>query len=206
MNVAVVETEEYVYTDVAPLFLSAHAAIRFAVTRDGSPARPIQSRLTDASTGARDLAGLDGAAQAGMIMNILGALGPLAVATLVADVAPRSMPCTCRRSCCSGHMANAKWREAVDTIAQAATSITSTHIGYALRSALVVKLYGGKTSLVEIADTMHLDRNTVSKYHGQIHRWLRGAKAHRGSPAVEGIETNAWREAETSLRHHGIVG
>jgi hypothetical protein len=195
----------FVLRDAAAI-LSAQSGIRFAVTREGSAARPLQSRMTDASNGARDLAALDGAAQARMIMNILGALGPLAVATLVADVAPRTTKCTCPRLCCSGDMANSKWREVVDAIAQAATSITTTYIGYELRSALVVKLYGGKTSLVEIADAMHLDRNTVGKYHGQIHRWLKGAKAHKEAQAAEGIKINAWRDAETSLRHHGIVG
>ena len=207
MKTAVAQTEEFVYTQAAPLFLSARTAVRFAVTREGNAPCPLASWMADATTGSRDLAGLDGAAQAGMIMNILGALGPLAVATLVADVAPRTMSCACRRPCCSGEMANAQWRNAVDRISQEAEEVTTVRLSYALRSAIVVKLYSGKKGpdLKQIADEFHLDRHTVGRYHGEIHRWLRGAKAHKNAAAVEGIEPNAWSDAETSLRSHGIV-
>ena len=104
-------------------------------------------------------------------------------------------------------MANAQWRNAIDRISQEAERVTKVTLPYAIRSAIVVKLYSGKKGpdLKQIADDFHLDRHTVGRYHGEIHRWLRGAKAHKNAEAIEGVEPNAWRDAETSLRNHGIV-
>jgi hypothetical protein len=67
------------------LFGSAQQALLFAMTLDGNPARPVQSRMVDATNGSRELAGLDGAAQAGMILNALKGLGKLPVATMIAS-------------------------------------------------------------------------------------------------------------------------
>src|SRR5260221_13937480 len=42
------------------LFGSAQQALLFAVTLEGNPARPVQSRMVDTVNGSRELAGLDG--------------------------------------------------------------------------------------------------------------------------------------------------
>ena len=189
------------------LFMSAKNAIRFAVTRDGAPSRPMSSRMLDTMMGSRDFAGLDGAAQAGMIMSMLAPVGPIQIAVLIASSAPRSVPCECRRPCCSGRKLNHYWRTAVDTLAhESARALPAgSKSSYALRSALLVKIYGGGQSFKHIADELKMDEETVSRQHRAILIWLQGAKAKKYSDAVEGIESIAWREAESILREHGIV-
>jgi hypothetical protein len=192
-----------------PYFPNAAAAIRFAVTRVGSPQRPASSRMLDASLGGRSLSGLDAVAQAGMILNALEPLGRLPVATLIAASAPRTLPCYCRRPCCSGHRLHQSWGEAVHTITEEARRVLPPEARlatYALRAAIVVKIYGGHKSFREIADQVDVAVDTVSDYHRAIHRWLLGAKAGKWGEGLEGIEPLAWREAETVLRQVGIVG
>lgn len=196
-------------TDDEPLFASAREAVRFASARVGSAQRAASSRMLDASLGGRVLAGLDGVAQAGMILNALEALGPLAVACMVASSAPRTLPCYCRRPCCSGQRIHAPWRESVHRIAQEAEHALpkgSRHGTYVARSAIVVKIYSGGRSLREIGEALELDADTVSLYHRAIHCWLMGRKAGKWGPAVVGVEPRAWEDAETVLRNVGIVG
>lgn len=210
IRLAIARATRYVDIRLAPehepLFRSAHKAVLFAVTRSGSPARPISSRMVDVTTGSRDLAGLDGAAQAGMILNVLECLGKLPVAALVADVAPRSSPCGCRRPCCSGHRVNPIWREAVDVLSYEAGVRKVSSGSYALRSSILLKIYSGKTTLKAIGDDLSLNSETVSRHHRMLYRWLKGEKAGKHSEAAEGVEPLAWREAESVLRNVGIVG
>ncbi len=148
MSAALAET--YADTD-APLFRSANAAVVFALTRDGNPCRPVQSRMCDTTTGRTDLAGVDGAGMAGIIMSRLSWMGRLGVACLVASVAKPSRPCACRAPCCSGHAVNREWRDAIDTIAHAITDSVPLKVSYALRSAIVVRCTVEKaTSLISL--------------------------------------------------------
>ncbi len=196
-----------------PLFHSAQQALVFAVTCDGSPARPVQSRMVDATNGSRELAGLDGAAQAGMILNSLEGLGKLPVATMIASCAPRTLPCSCRAPCCSGHRINRSWHAAVDLIAHEAHTVIAEQserkakASYAVRSAIMVKIYGGqRTTFVDIGTSLKVDPDTVSKYHRIVLRWLMGAAGGKHGPAVDGVQPTAWRDAETLLRNVGVVG
>jgi hypothetical protein len=189
--------------DGKPLFPTAHHAVLFAGTREGASARPIASRMVGAETGARDLAGLDGAAQAGMILNVLEGLGRVPVAALIASAVPRTIPCSCRRLCCAGYQVNRLWREAMDVLCQAAADYCKAP--YAVRWELLTKLYIGKGALKDIAKEAQLNEDTVGKYHKQIVRWVRGNKARNGE-SVPGLEGIAWADAETMLREVGIVG
>jgi hypothetical protein len=190
-----------------PLFTSARTALLFS-TKDGAPPRPASSRMLDATTGARDFEGLDGAAQAGMILNILEGQGRLAVAVLIASCVRGTTPCACRSPCCSGNRTNAHWAAAIDTISQASRRWlpAGSRWTYALASAIVVKIYGGKMTFLEIANDLKVDQETVSRHHKVFLAKLRGAKAKRDSEAVLGLEAIAWRDAETALRNHRIVG
>lgn len=200
-----------------PPFRSARAAILFAVTREGSPSRPLASRMVatriDVTSGGRDFVGLDGAAQAGMILSVIEGLGRVPMAIVVAETAPRSTPCHCRAPCCMGKKANRYWRDAIDTLAQDSASLFPPRVRYALRAELLVKIFSktgsGHTSvtLKAVADDLEMDVDTVSKHHKAMVRWLNGAPASRGGdPPVEGASTAAWREAEDALRTVGIVG
>lgn len=197
-----------------PLFRTAAEAVRFAVTREGLPPRPVMarmiaSRMIDTVSGRRDLVGLDAAAQAGMVLNVIEGLGRLTVAALIASCAPRIIPCACRRPCCCGRKVNHTWREAIDTLAQEAIRAlpSGSRRSYALRSGILLKIYAGQTTFKEIAEDLSLDQETVSRQHRAIYRWLKGTRAGRnGEPALEGLETAAWSDAETALGQAGLVG
>lgn len=190
-----------------PPFHSAQAAIRFAVTREGSPGRPLASRMVDTVVGGRGFVGFDGAAQAGIILSHIEALGRVPFAALVALCAPPVTSCHCGRPCCSGRRSNALWREAINTLAEEASEVLPSRVSYAMRSEILVKIYGRSLTLKRIADDLQVDVDTVSKHHRAVQRWLAGAPAGRhGESAIEGVETAAWREAETVLREAGIVG
>ena len=77
---------------------------------------------------------------------------------------------------------------------------------YALRTAIVMKIYADEGTIVGIARECKVDPDTVAKYHRIVRKWLSGAPAWREQPATEGIETVAWRDAETVLQNLGIVG
>lgn len=186
-----------------PLFSDVRQAIQFASALSGNPSRPLASRMVDTVSGGYELSGQDAIAQAGLIFDVISPLGPLAIAVLVASSAPRSEPCECRRSCCIGHKPNPDWRQAMDTICQAAEERTSAE--YAVRWQLLVKVYVGKITLKDIAKEFCLDDNTVGRYHKQICRWLRGSKSKDGE-SVEGFETAARNDADVLLRQVGIVG
>jgi hypothetical protein len=189
-------------------FLSARNAVKFMVTMDGAPRRPLSSRMLDRSMSASEFAGLDGAAQAGMILYHVERLGRLRAAIVIASCAPRVIQCSCKRACCSGRKLSPYWYDAVHTIAEAALaalppkSLTS----YLLRSYLVVKIYGGKSiTFKAIADELMLDEETVSRHHKVIRTWLQGAKAKKYSESVVGQESLAWQEAESVLWEAGVV-
>jgi len=187
----------------AALFSSAVQAVRFAITQSGQPKRPASSRMLDATRARREFSALDQAAQAGMILNIVEGAGSLGMAIMIASTAPRSLPCECKRPCCSGKAINFEWHRAINAIAQAAP----THAKYMLRVACVLKIFGASdSSYRKIAEELSVDQETVSKHHKIILRWLRGAKGSKGEPPSVGIESTTWSNAEDALRASGIVG
>lgn len=215
-----------------PLFTNAAKAVRFAVTRMGSPSRPVMNRMSDASLPDTGLAGLDGAAQAGIIMSVLHELGIVYEAALVAASAPRMLNCACRRPCCSGRAFNATWNAAINTLCDEMVimklrgggllvtakgpvaayalltneAVSQVDCEHAIKLGAVLKIYGSNLTLVKISAETGKHPDTVGKYHQAIHRWLKGATAGRHSEGVEGVEPKAWKEAETRLRDLGIVG
>lgn len=209
----------------AALFNDARSALRFAVCLEGSPERPAMNRLWDKMAGGRGLAGLDAAAQAGMILHILKGLGPLYFAALVADGAPHSRPCGCRRPCCSGKTIVPEWRDAIDTLCYEAVrlmphaadpidghpvlrfdSVLPSGVAFELRAAIVRKLFGrGPSTLRRIAELTDYSEDTVQRHHRALLRWLRGGRAGSNQQAEEGVVSAAWREAESALKDAMIV-
>lgn len=207
----------------AALFHDARAALRFAVGFEGSPDRPAMNRLWDKMAGGRGLSGLDAAGQAGMIRHVLRSMGPLYYAAIVADGAPRSKPCGCRRSCCSGKTPVQEWLDAIDTLCYEALrlhpraaihdgarilhfeSIVPSGTRHELLGRLMLKLFGKDVSLQRIAEASGYADDTVQRHHRLLLRWLRGGRAGANQSTEEGVIVAAWREAESALRDAGIV-
>lgn len=195
--------------DVA-LFDSARRAVRFAVTRDGNPSRPYYARALDkAGLGGQGLSGLDAAGQAGIILAVLQrSLGSVNVAVLVATCAPIMRPCTCKRACCSGKVINPQWRYALNLLCQESRGwlAAGSRWSYPLAEALLTKVYGGNQTYLDIANDLGLDQELVARHHKSFIVRLRGAKAKPNCEPVEGLEIVSWRDAESVLRDHNIVG
>jgi hypothetical protein len=201
----------------SPPFHSAQAAIRFALLLNGQPSRPLMSRMCDTVTGDRPFAGLDRAAQAGIIVSVLKReLTRTPFAALSADALPSDSRCFCRSPCCSGWRVHPGWKDAVEQLAHDASEILPKRVGQRLRAEIVAKICSEKAhhghsrkqiTLLAIAQGLELDVDTVSKHHRALLRWLKGApRGKDGSEAIEGLIQGAWRYAESALRDANIVG
>lgn len=96
----------------------ALSAIRWACSVSGNPGRPYSSRMLDAWKEGGDAT--DAAGQAGLIFRALWELRGAPMAALVARAVRMSVPCQCRRECCSGRRLNFDWKESVGVLTMAA--------------------------------------------------------------------------------------
>ncbi|MDS1141727.1 hypothetical protein RE432_14900 [Pusillimonas sp. SM2304] len=192
-----------------PLFKTAHQALTFAYNfSDSSLDRPLMNRLADKfkPTG-KGLAGLDGAAQAGMILRNLKALPRLYQMILVARFAPQGSEC----HCCGGPVPSLIWLGAIREISDAAvTQALSGHVTMrALRDGLVARYFGQKLHLQALAKKANVNRDTASKQNGQIVIWLHGTritkKGELRENGIKGQEQLALDAAEAALLVAGIV-
>ena len=131
----------------------------------------------------KGLHGIDGAGQSGMIRAELGRLSEDHQALLALSYAPRSWPCGCGRSCCSGQARNDEWADAlshlVDRAVPCALAGCITH--YRARRALVLRalvkvdaIRGQKAdTLEEIALAVGVHRNTITDHNKRVLDWIR---------------------------------
>lgn len=202
-----------------PLFRSAHAALKFAVNFSMSPERPAMNRayrspISDGiPSSGNGLAGLDGAAQAGIITAKMKALGEVSNAILEARVAKRTVECACRRPCCSGSMINPTWQSAINRLAdEIGPLLKGRYMCHAIRSLLVARLFGDSATLKAIGEKYDCSEDTLQAHNARIKRWLNGQKKTAISEVVKGSEQEAWEQIETLLREstsddgHVIVG
>lgn len=183
---------------LAPLFSSAHAALVFAFNSSGQCYdRPPMSRMATPGIGSgKGLAGLDGAAQSGMIRAEVQALGRLHEAILIARIAPRSTLCSCRSPCCSGHLPNVEWRDAVSVLADRArtSALSGCTSDGRIRRGLVMMCFGGvRMTVAGLAEDSEQARRTVAAHLGKVRRWIRDEEA------------KAWEAIDGRLKAAGMV-
>lgn len=190
------------------LFKSAADALRFAFNYSHQQYdRPLMNRMMGGEGGSgKGLSGLDGAAQAGMIRRELSTLSNLQRAALLARHAPHTLPCTCRRPCCTGQSVNFEWRDAVNTVASYACDLVPGGAGrFRLRRDLVFRLYGSGRTLASIAKRCGVTERTVSTHNGLIVPWLRGTPERKDRPASPGVEQVAEHAATAVFAKAGFV-
>ena len=148
------------------LFSSAHAAMTFAFNFQGLPSLSVMNRMGQEPSGmpGKGLSGLDGAAQAGIIRCKLHTLGALHEAILIADIAPRSQPCPCRSSCCSGYTLNQEWSDAINWLSdnvrvEALDGHRTTH---PIRRACVEVYFGAKLTNIKISHDLDVSKDTAA--------------------------------------------
>lgn len=175
------------------LFPSAHSALMFAFNFSASQyERPTMNRLAAPALGTgKGLGGLDGAAQAGMILAELGRLSSIHQQTLTARLAPRWFPCSCVSPCCSGKKINPEWKTAMEGLRDGLQGVQNASKD--LQLTLLTKYFGNKMTIVEVADEYALHRDTVSKHYSKI------------AGAMRRDESRAWGEIEDLLQKVKIV-
>lgn len=191
------------------LFKSAADALRFAFHFSHQQYdRPLINRMADKHLGGdgKGLSGNDGAGQAGMIRRELSTLSNLHLAILTARFAPQFFPCSCARPCCSGKAINFEWREATRAVAAHACESLQGGAGkFRLRHELVLRYYGTKDTLTDIADRCGIRRQAASDHNSLIVTWLRGSQAKKGKDGVKGEEAKAMEAAAAVLHGCGMT-
>ena len=193
-------------------FTSCRDALVFAFNvSDQAYDRPMMNRMAAPSLGKGGLAGLEAPAQAGMIRAEVKAMGKLAEAILIARVAPRMTPCSCRSSCCSGHKPNREWTDAVAYLADYVRTVVYAGcvVNGLMRREYLVRYFTKKedrTSLEALAEKYEIARNTVSAHNAKVATWLGGVPARKDKPAMVGMEQAAFDAIEDRLRAIGMVG
>ena len=157
------------------LFHSTHAALTFAYNFQGSPALSVMNRMANKpGPMGKGLAGLDGAGQAGIIRRHVASLGKFHESIIIAEFAPKSMPCSCGSLCCIGKMRNQEWIDAVGYIADIVrTEALSEHrTTHPIRRACVEKFFGIKISAVRMSEQLGIDQDTAGKMIAKVKRYL----------------------------------
>ncbi len=170
-----------------PLFSNAHAALTFAYNHSAQaydvPAMNRAARGSIKSSG-KGLGGVDGAAQAGMILVNVDALSPLHQAILYARFAPKTNRC----KCCEGVTDDLRWMAAIRVISDlAASQALSTHpTARVLRDTIIEGYFGKKVVLSSAADRADVSAKTASNHRAMIVRWLRGSRTGQEKEGVRG--------------------
>lgn len=171
----------------APLFDCVRDALVFAYSYAGQHYdAPAMYRAINSSGPRRvgkGLHGVDGAGQAGMVRAEVHQLPQDMQAIIAIQYAPRSWPCGCGKSCCSGHASNDEWTDALGILVQRAVgcALAGRVTHYRARKALVIRalvrcdaLRGVKPdTLDEISAVAGVHRNTVAEHNRMVQEWVR---------------------------------
>lgn len=191
-------------------FRNVDAALAFAMNfAHGTLKKTELARLMGGpSSSGKGLAGLDGAAQAGMIKRALEAMPEVYRYVLVARFAPLSLACPCKRPCCRGWRESPEWSEAVDWLAKHILEIglTANVKSWAFRRAVVSRYFGAKVTFIQIAGDCGVNRDTASALNAKIVDYFRGVRGKGDVAAKKGVEWRARTEIEATLLECGVIG
>lgn len=175
--------------EIEPLFTSAHCALKFAMNFSHGTVKKSFLAAAQGKSGpaGKGLGGLDGAAQAGLILAELSNLEPVRRNIIVAWFTTAYSPCACRSPCCRGQRETPSWAEAVNYLTEyvLALGLTGTVSHYRLRRTLVMRFFGVKDSFVEMALACGVHRTTASEHNKAVSEFLK--REHRlGLYDIEG--------------------
>ena len=180
-----------------PIFTKGvHEALRFAFNfQHGNVKEPPVSILQGDSKTGRGLGGIDGAAQAGMILAEVGQMAEERQAILAGRFTDQAIPCPCERPCCVGYTDNPKWAAAVEVLVDyILTNSGGSRIShYHLRRASVLRYFGVRRSFREVAAQCKVKPDTASAHHNLAVQCL------------SGLEKIARYEIEDRLRKAGVI-
>lgn len=178
-----------------PLFKSAHEALIFAHNFSNQQfAKTAMGKLMQSAGGTRHsgkgLGGLDGAAQAGMILARVVKLPKHEQQCIHARYGQAMAPC----GDCGQDMPTQAWKEAVEGLTfWVVTSLTGiTHLH--LRRAMTAKYFGGKVDMKAMAIRCGVHQSTMSRQYSIVAKTLRS------------LENKVMAEIERELQESGMVG
>jgi hypothetical protein len=164
------------------LFRSVHSALTFAYNCKHGQLKPnILATMIGNGGHGGGLQGLDGCAQAGMILSEVSQLRPVIHSSIIsARYSVHALPCTCKKPCCSGWRTNIEWEIAIAEIAEQArlAALGGTVANYTLRHTIVRRYFGLRSNLNEAAERSGVDRNTASAHAGKIITFLKDHEKH----------------------------
>lgn len=180
-----------------PQFRSVDEALKFAFRFEyESYERSALATLAGGpSPEGNGLGGLEGAATCGIIGVHLGTMPQLWRRILIARYAPKASECDCGRPCCCGHRPNPKWQAEITWLSESVLlALTATVSNRRLRNGIVLKYFGQRVKLGELADYCHVHRDTASDH------------AHKIITMLKAEEKQAYAAIDERLRNVGMVG
>lgn len=159
-----------------PIFKNVVHALRFSFDRNRiGLSRPSVNRMAAPSgQGDCSLAGLDGAAQAGMIRSEVQRLGQTVESVLLARFAPQRLGCGCQRLCCCGYIENPEWAGSLRVLADhAKQELGLNPAQHCLPIDVVRRYFTGQVNIQDLAKRNSVSRNTAGHYNSRIGRELR---------------------------------
>lgn len=161
------------------VFTSTHSALKFAFNFTHGTVQKNILDLSNSGNG-RGLAGLDGAAQAGMVLGEIDRLSILSRNLLRGRYGVRTNNCSCKAPCCNGYRVNGSWGEAVDYLAEylLLAELHEKIWHQKLRRALIIRYFDVKQPFTEIATSCGLKRDTASNYYKRVVEHLRKQERH----------------------------
>ena len=189
------QTKEKRHVNNEPLFKSAAEAVAFALNFSG---QNFQVSAVNRMSGTprqmgRGLGGLDGAAQAGMVRAELAAIGLLGESIIVAEMAQKTKPCSCKAACCGGEVTNPEWAAAIGVLSNIAKDLKICP-GYAnVRASLLRKYFGVALEITEIARFCNVTRDTVYTHNAKL------------LSVFKPLKKKAWLEFDRCLVEKGII-
>lgn len=164
-----------------PLFRSASDALRFAYLFSGEQyPLTIMARMMRGIVGSgKGLVGLDGAAQAGLILRMVKDLSSQHQAALGARYLERS---------------DRRWPDAILALTQDSLTAVSGILSHRyVRQAIVMRFFGAKVNFGEVAEKCGVHRNTISNHNRLIGKHLRD------------VEDAAYWRATDLMRERGVI-
>lgn len=186
-----------------PIFRSTEAALRYAYhfSSEQYGRSAMASMWAPPGTG-RGLSGIDGAGQAGMVRAEIDKLTPTQQAVLTLRYAPRDLPCSCGRPCCSGRYLNAEWRGALEALVQHTAHLFAGQMSNVrLRAELIrLSIERERPDYTALGKQFGADRHTVSKHAGIIELAVVGTRSARGE------FDRAYERIDELLDEAGLIG
>lgn len=171
------------------LFKTWKGALAFAYNFTHGTMKPsaMAGLMGGARQPGRGLGGLDGAAQAGMILAEVSQLPHPRRHILTCRFAPAKTDCECRAACCQGFRLNRDWADSMQWLANHvhAAALTGTVSNYHLRRDLVRRYFGETVSMTETAARCGVKRDTAAEHNKRVVAYL-AAEEHGAEQDIYG--------------------